>query len=241
MPQYLEKGVIRIFNREGKPVGTGFVVDEHLAVTCAHVAAAAQKNTPASVASRVRIQYQFDKSKQVAELVQLNTGLDDIAFLQLERIPDGVIPLKLAKAYGLNGHEYASLGYPGESGPVSNRRPLDRINGLVDATEPGQCQLLEIKGDEFYFGMSGSPVLDLVLDRVVGMVTSHRNLEHRNIVYAITADTIHKYWPELLIDETMIKLGVLPGMTRENRNNVREHLLYGLQASVTVVQSEAES
>ena len=41
MPVSLESSVIKILNAEGRVVGTGFVLTPALAVTCAHVIAAA--------------------------------------------------------------------------------------------------------------------------------------------------------------------------------------------------------
>jgi hypothetical protein len=46
MPEMLDRSLIRILDQYGDTVGTGFIVDEHLAVTCAHVVATSTGGAP---------------------------------------------------------------------------------------------------------------------------------------------------------------------------------------------------
>lgn len=191
MGQSLDNCVISILNNKEEKIGTGFIVSNGFAVTCAHVISASLSQ-PGDTISII-----FYKTEEIYKARVLHTGWsqsedDDIAFLRLIKIPEEAMPVKMAGASDSILHQYTSLGFPRLEGSNLARRPNGFINGLVSGF--GKNDLLEIKGDEIYLGMSGAPVLDVNIDRVVGMVSAYKNDTYTRIAYATPADTIEKYY-----------------------------------------------
>jgi hypothetical protein len=101
----LEQSVIRILNTPGAAVGPAFVVADRLAVICSHVVQVAG-STPDSP---IHIQFYRDASKQFAHDLQEGYSpvkVDDVAFLLLDQLPEGVAPVILGSALHNEDHRY---------------------------------------------------------------------------------------------------------------------------------------
>jgi hypothetical protein len=189
----LEKCVIRILNTKGNTVGTGFLLAPRLAVTCTHVVKSAD-GQPGSVL-QVGIVQPNTNSYPVHVLSAGWSETHDVAFLEFTETPGGLVPVRLGRAYGCEGHAYASLGFP-NLGPILATRPQAAINGLVPVENQGE--LLQLKGEEIKEGMSGAPVLDLTSGEVVGMINGYCD-DRTRLAYATPGETIAKLSPMKVI------------------------------------------
>ncbi len=187
----LQQSVIRILNPGGATVGTGFVVADHLAVTCMHIIRAAGSDS----GQPIEVQFLKDGSKQAALILPEGwSSSEDVGFLLLERLPTGIVPVVLGTANECAGHSYSALGcsrlmnyemswtHHDLNGifPVENRRPM-----------------LLCKGEKIEPGLDGAPVLDLHTNRVVGMLSKSRDSEHAGFAWATTSDTLVALKPTL--------------------------------------------
>ena len=212
----LEHSVIRIIGKDGKTTcGTGFLVAENIAVTCAHVIGVAGAK-PGSL-----IQIRFDGLSSihwasVAEEPHYSPPeLDDIAFVLLRDLPEGVTQLPLASAERCERHPYKCYGYPTNSDPADSHKAIGTVNGVVSAKDPGVRPVLVMVAEDWYHGMSGAPIYDEALRAVIGMVTKGRSLSKTQLGYATTADTIHFHNPQILFNERPIP-GLPPQGTLPN-------------------------
>jgi hypothetical protein len=190
-------------------VGTGFVISGNTAVTCAHVIDAAGSK-PGQI---VTIRFYETGEKVQVRVKRLGwspreRGHDDVAFLQLTALPEGINTVVLGTANDRQGHDYEAFGFT----PIrkddlqkANRRVSDRIAGVVDHLAGFKRPMLELDGKKIRGGMSGAPVLDTVANRVVGMVSEawddgpkrqHETTVSR-IAWATTADTLQALQPDL--------------------------------------------
>lgn len=200
MLQRLEQSVIRILNIQDKTVGTGFVVADHLAVTCAHVVQAAGSTYD----QPIRIRFYNGEIVQVAQVLRTgwsSASSDDVALLQLDHLPDGIVPVVLGSASQSEGHPYCAFGFTSLAG-YDNRKVNDTLDGTVSVKDKHKRPMLQLKGEEIDQGLSGAPILDTQTDRVVGMVSEYQDNARTRFAWATTADTLvdlHtalQLWPE---------------------------------------------
>jgi hypothetical protein len=186
--------VLRIIDNKGATLGTGFLITSDLIVTCAHVV----KSTLLFPGNIVRVQpYQYDDI-YIAQLYDYGYTLEskfDVAFLKLNTPITGFIPVRMADAeLAKPGATFTSLGFP-QSPIAVDHRPYGSIHGLVNAHSG--APLLEIEGNSIYRGMSGAPVLDQNLDRVIGMISQGWDDKYERIAYAIPAEIISQLYYEV--------------------------------------------
>jgi len=197
MAQELDRCIFRVLDGTGKTVGTGFVVPRTgdggaLGVTCALVVKFATEGRRPGAELRLQLYRGGDLTAQVLPGGWSDEEGDDTAFLLLDGLPAESVPVVLGGADDCIRHDFTSLGFPrytaGENAPASAARPSGVLNGTV--TSHGRRDLLEMIAESAEQGLSGAPVLDLDDDRVVGMVSNHRDMTHTRLVYAVTADTL---------------------------------------------------
>ncbi len=209
MAASLESGIIKILHPQGRAAGTGFVLTPTLAVTCAHVIAAAGGGP----GGKVIISF-YGKASEPAEekpdifletcqvpVIFFDTQAD-VAFLRLESLPEGAAPLELGRsAAGSDGQGFTSFGFAPVV-DIPERHAGGSLGGIVQApVSKGAAQnvpLLQLKGEMLAGGMSGAPVVNLETRRVVGMVCKVPYLHDlsKDFAYAIPVDTLWQLWPE---------------------------------------------
>jgi hypothetical protein len=199
MQNLIKNGIFRILNQFHNTIGTGFIVSDKLGVTCMHVIEYAGSKPGETILVRFPNE-NFKRYAKVDEDCFSPIAIDDIAFLIFDSLPEEVVILPLGKASNCNNHHYSSHGFPKN---ISGNSPSDErictgvIEGIVSAND-GKSDLLQITGEAMDYGMSGAPILDLVTQKVIGLVSQHQNLQYRKLIYAITTDTLIKYYPSLL-------------------------------------------
>jgi hypothetical protein len=211
MQDNLDQCVFSIHNDQKDIVGTGFFVANKVGVTCAHVIQKAC--TAAGRCVNIHC-FMHDKDRFYQPVVSPDgwsaVEKDDIAFLEFSEQPPGTTWLALTAAQDSLGHNYRSLGYP-QSDFVIERRADDLISGLVNRRGGGQY--LQMEGDEVDRGMSGAPVFDTELGKVVGMISLGQANSFTKLVYATPAETLQQHFPKLTLE--------FPILTLEDRRSYR--------------------
>jgi hypothetical protein len=164
-------------------VGTGIVVEPDRIITCAHVVEAALGRSPREAADK-KVEIHFPgiegrEPKSLHAIVDLCFREYDDDIISLKLI-DGSAPLgpdqlaKLGSADPSEGNPFRSYGYS----PTGNYQAT-RADGTIMGTieKPPDKVLLvdpvQLKSTDIDRGMSGSAVLDIERNLVVGLV-SHR-------------------------------------------------------------------
>lgn len=201
---HIENSTLRILRPDGKTVGTGFLVNPNLVVTCAHVVAAAE----AVDGDTIQVQC-TGSSEKLAGLVDPKLWRDvkreDVAFLRLESAPEGAAPLPLGMAqHSPPGSSFRSFGY-------ASAAEVQGIhaNGTVDGCLP-QPRLLQLQSPQANHGISGGPVFDEKRGVVIGMISSgHTELgRNQNTTFAIPCEQLFEICPEICPTETCPYLGL---------------------------------
>ncbi len=214
MPTSLESGVVKVLHPSGRAAGTGFVLTPTLAVTCAHVAAAAGSGPGQKLAiafygqalkpdgsSETRLDPVNEEPGRFLETCQvLASGWadpehGDVAFLRLDGLPDGAQPVELARsAFSCEGQPFTTFGFAPVA-DIPERRAQGSLLGIVQAPEG---PLLQLKANFLAGGMSGAPVLSLDSERVVGMVCKVPGpfQADADLAYAVPVDRLWQLWPE---------------------------------------------
>lgn len=178
-PEVLEASILRIRGGDGRPVGTGFLVAPHLALTCAHVVSAALGRHDGDPAPSADTAIEVDlplgpdpESAPAAAYVEYwepahPRGGGDIAVLRLPSPPAGGAPVRMAEARDVWSHPVRAFGFPaGRDQGVwhAGRLRARQASGLV------QFEQAAPEGYPISRGFSGGPVWDDELSAVIGIV-----------------------------------------------------------------------
>lgn len=192
----LEACVLRVCDKDGKTRGTGFLVSESLAVTCAHVI----DLCGAKPGDRVRIVFHATGQECEAEVLcgyWRPANADDVAFLRLlpegGPLPVGVTPVTLGMTRACNGHKMRVLGFPQLAGGYNVAWAEGELRGVVP--HPNKQPMLQMDARPIQRGMSGALVFDLTTQRVVGMVSEY--LPDAPLEWATTTETLQAICPDL--------------------------------------------
>jgi formylglycine-generating enzyme required for sulfatase activity/energy-coupling factor transporter ATP-binding protein EcfA2 len=213
MSHILEQSTLRILTPEGQTVGAGFIVAPGLAVTCAHVVAAA-KSGPGQT---VGVANARGEARQTADVLAEGWSpdtLNDLAFLRLRAADPGLVSVPLSSARDRDTHPYTSLGFPSDP-QYDGDTPLGELGGLIQSKVAGRADLLRIQGAEIRPGMSGGAVLDVQAAQVVGMICEFLDRDGARRAYALTADTICQSAPvDLVLEPPKGQTGLVVNVTQ---------------------------
>lgn len=189
MPHLIEPSILRIINAKGETIGTGFLVSETLAVTCAHVVLAASIDSE----NRIRIQFTSERKPVFATILDKYFDVDrDVAILQVDKVPAFITSLRLGRASESRlKNDLYTFGYAiaaGEQG-IGGLGTFIRQDG----------NFVQFRMHEADHGHSGAPLYDDKRGVVVGMVKKGKDTPGRNAetTYAISTETIWKVCPQL--------------------------------------------
>lgn len=207
MPQNLEVSLIRVCNADGETKGTGFVVSDNLAVTCAHVVEDSDSGPDQSVKVVFHANGVMCEAEVLSEFWR-SPDADDVAVLRLLEngvpLPNGVAPAVLGMNRASDGHAMRIVGF---STPADYEFDLveGRILGIV--SHPGKQQMLRLDVKQqlptredaeqkgIRVGMSGAPVFDLDTQRVVGVYNEF--LPETPLEWATTSEALFAICPQL--------------------------------------------
>ncbi|MGD9099691.1 MAG: trypsin-like peptidase domain-containing protein, partial [Anaerolineae bacterium] len=198
MGQDLRACVIQIHDANDVVWGSGFVLSDEVAVTCAHVVEDAGAG-PGELVSVAFVQAGESCLAEASADAWRPSDSGDVAILSLQgQLPDGVRPAVLASSEATQGHAFRALGYP-EIGDLQGLWAEGKILGPV--TDAQGTAMLQLDSQQVAEGMSGAPVLDIQTDRAVGMLTEtyvpDETLKFRDAAFATPTETIKRVWPAL--------------------------------------------
>ncbi|MGW3037431.1 tetratricopeptide repeat protein [Streptomyces sp. NPDC001178] len=192
----------------GPPIGGGVLVTDRHVVTCAHVAAPHGAH-PEPPPGPVFVSFQWAGTHDPVPAVVVADGWHpqdtkerrgDLAVLELQGpAPESAGPARLVSTRGGTfGHRFYVYGYP--EGHKEGGVPAD---GVVRG--PAGHEWIELEsgstlGHRLAPGFSGSPVWDLPLGGVIGVVAMRDKPvagQDPGTAYAIPVETIAGYWPPL--------------------------------------------
>ncbi|MER7762897.1 serine protease, partial [Streptomyces sp. NPDC097619] len=233
----------------GTVAGAGFLVGPGLLVTCAHVVA----NAGYGPGQRVPLSFPSWSGAGAGEVhgtVETDTwreaDAEDTAFLRLDAVPAGAVPLPLGIAEDCAQHPGVTYGFPrnarqgGHFGTVRIGRLLE---GAGD--EAGTVPLLQLsEANAVTEGFSGGPVLDEVTGLVIGMTTAitgaDRHGRGAEVAYATPARTLRALHPELAEHAVCPYPGLKPFTTEDaavfrGRATALEAVLAALRGPLRVI------
>ena len=179
-------------------VGTGIVIEPDRIITCAHVVQAALGRSPKDAADeKVEVHFPRVEGREPLSLHAVVDRCfrehdDDIIAL---RLVDGTAPLgpdqlpKLGSADPSEGNSFRSYGYS----PTGDRPATRAMGTIMGSVEPPEDKALlvdpiQLKSTDIDRGMSGSAVLDIKRNRVVGLVAERyypKDLIKPDLAYAV--------------------------------------------------------
>ena len=196
MAANLDACLLRVCDVQGETKGTGFVVTGRLAVTYAHVVEACG----GAPGGRVQVVFHVNGQGCAAEVLAdywQRREEDDLAVLSLmpegERLPDNVIPAVLGSTLACEGHAMRTQGFAA----LPSGYDFARADGYLRGVVPHASKRLMVQLDAHPVrpGMSGAPVLDLVTQRVVGIVSEF--LLNAPLEWATTSETLAAICPDI--------------------------------------------
>ncbi|MEA2500635.1 MAG: hypothetical protein QOD01_746 [Actinomycetota bacterium] len=235
MSDPIEAAIVRFRSPSGGVVGFGVLIDEHHVLTCAHVVNLALGRDKA-----------FPDPPSASDLLRLEFALLTESFEVPER--RARVDAWAAPGTPFEGRDVAGLALVGEALPVGARptclvgrgevstsvlvfgpvrgRP---IGGWVPATlrprvGPHRLQLDQVQERSFRAepGFSGSPVVDMVSRRVVGLFVATATGCDETDAYAIPVTTLIEVWPSVLGS-----IPTCPYMGLEAFGEAEAHLFFG--------------
>ena len=210
----LKAGTVRVIRSDSETTGAGFVVSENgLIATCSHVIqpeASQKKGEP----NPKRIHVIFCATgEQMAARVLLEfwrpADREDLAILQLEgELPTSVKPLPIGSSAGSGNHAFQTFGFP-ESGLKEGSYGDGHI---LNELPMQMTRVLQVSSPQVTPGFSGGPVLDMVTDRIVGMVTAiaapDKYGRMAETAYVTPSETLREICPQLMISDTPPYMGL---------------------------------
>ncbi len=193
--QNLLHSVLSVYDQNGDIVGTSFAFTKSgRVVTCAHVVIAAASNPN----NTIKLGF---LSSQLTATVQPEMWSPpeafDIAGLQLDEVISDIHPVMTEIEDNSNGHQFSSYGYP-KMGAIRGIWASGDIKGIVTN---GKQRLIQLSSPELAAGMSGSPILDINNNTVIGMLTSVYNPDkfgkNRDTAFAIAMSDMTKIIPDI--------------------------------------------
>lgn len=247
----LRLGIVRIIDRDGNTVGTGFLITSNgLIATCAHVIDEAQSGELISLvlynSSTGKETQEVRRARVQTEYVR-SASAEDVAILCLEGpLPKTFTPLPLGRSFNTQGSKFLSFGFP-------EARPEDGLLGeceVIGIVSEENTSLLQLRSKEISKGFSGAPIWDINRNAVIGMVTSiigtkKVSIANRSInvafdsdgrqmetAFATPVETLQKVCPLLQVSEECPYQG-LDIFTEE-----QAHFFYGRDAVIDKLESK---
>lgn len=199
--KHLESSIVRIKNNlKNQIVGAGFIIKnsyETIIVTCAHVVESAiSANLNAKeISELIWLEFPFCqkdswlKGKIVSFSKNYQDGSDDIAIIELlDPPPPNIKAVKMVIADSYYNHNFISFGflkgYEGSGRWIEGKLLLKNVTNLL------QCVGTSDFGYFVEKGFSGSPVFDLEVGGIIGMMVSTDTPLEAKTASIITIDQI---------------------------------------------------
>jgi formylglycine-generating enzyme required for sulfatase activity/S1-C subfamily serine protease len=198
MAEAHENSLIRILSTSGAPVGTGFLLSEIQAVTCAHVVAQALRQPLTDDMPAAALTFDFPllaPGQLLTVRAFLWDSALDVAVLQITGdLPAGAQPASLVQSPDLWKHDFRAFGFPGgfPNGVWASGRILGR-------EASGWFQIEDTKQTGYFVqpGFSGGAVWDEALGGVVGLVVAADTREETRAAFLLPVERLAERFPDL--------------------------------------------
>ncbi|WP_369246754.1 trypsin-like peptidase domain-containing protein [Streptomyces sp. R41] len=213
--------VAQILGPDGRVAGAGFLVDEGVLVTCAHVVQAAGGGP----GEQVRLSFPHVEGADGVEghvLDELWRAPDDedVAFIRLSGASAGMRTLPLGSAEGSRGHQVRSFGFPAQA-PPDGHFGFGVAGALLPASDGTGAHLQLTAANDLTTGFSGGPVLDEVTGLVIGMLTEIAAPDEyergQGIAYVTPTQVLREILPELAEQDVCPYRGLEPFTAEQAR------------------------
>jgi formylglycine-generating enzyme required for sulfatase activity len=198
MTQAHENSILRILSLTGEPVGTGFLISENRAMTCAHVVTAALRMPLMGEMPAFEISLDFPLLAPghllTARAFLWDSALD-VAVLEITgALPAGTQPAGLVNSPDLWKHDFRAFGFL--HGFPNGVWASGRILGQ-EAT--GWYQIEDTKQTGYFVqpGFSGGAVWDDALGGVVGLVVAADTREETRAAFLLPAERLTERFSDL--------------------------------------------
>jgi V8-like Glu-specific endopeptidase len=231
-----KNAIARIYNKNGKVIGAGFLVSQYHLLTCDHVVKTAldiKNNIQESPDGIIELDFPLIASGQKlkAKVVfwqPVNPGQSkediaglDIAGLQIEEtLPMGVSPIKLVTTSDYWQHKFRIFGFPQghDTGVWADGELRD-----VQANRWIQIEAIKVPGYQIEPGFSGSPIWDETLQGVVGMaVAAEKKREGVKAAFMIPTTVLVEAWSFLNQSIQQPSINSSPSLSRVQEIKARE-------------------
>jgi WD40 repeat protein len=210
----LKAGTVRVIRSDSETAGAGFVVSENgLIATCSHVIQPeASQKTVEPRPEKVHVIFCATGEQMAARVLPefwRPADREDVAILQLEgELPTFVKPLPIGSSAGSGNHAFQTFGFP-ESGLKEGSYGDGHI---LNELPMQMTRVLQVSSPQVTPGFSGGPVLDMVTDRIVGMVTAiaapDKYGRMAETAYVTPSETLREICPQLKISDTPPYMGL---------------------------------
>lgn len=189
-----EQSIIRVFNINKRPIGSGFLVTPNLIITCAHVVQSASSSIDLGSEVLVDFPLTANKTQVIGKLIFFDLTRD-IACLEVKEVPQmEIVPAAMIIADNLWGHEFRAFGFPNghEEGVWSS-------GVLRGFTGQGWLQIEDIKESGYTIqpGYSGGPVWDHQLRSVIGIIVAAETERSTKAAFCVPARELVNIYPAL--------------------------------------------
>ncbi|MEU1457244.1 nSTAND1 domain-containing NTPase [Streptomyces avermitilis] len=206
--------ICQVLTEDGTTAGTGFLVGEGVAITCAHVVDLARQGRGGRV--RVRFPHLADAPEVVGHVLASGwrpAQAEDVAVLNFDTPPADAQPVKLGSAAGSRGHPVFSFGFPSQ-GPRGGHFGYGVAGALLPPDSRAGVLLQLTSANDLTTGFSGGPVIDEVTGLVIGMVTAitaaDRQSRGLGIAYATPTQVLRDVLPEVVEHDVCPYRGLEP-------------------------------
>jgi hypothetical protein len=194
----IASGLVRVWDKDGREAGAGFLISARTIVTCAHVAALAlgvSEEDLSSSQGSLTVDFALlpgaagiKLPARVASVPSVpgSAGvMADVTVLALDgEPPGGAAPLRLSGDREIRHHPFRTFGFPS----ISADNNGDWAEGIIEGV--GSAGLLQMRGTSrqgrrVQRGFSGAPVWDTEIRQVVGMVVKADRMGDDRVAYAI--------------------------------------------------------
>ncbi len=191
----LNRGLVRIFNRHGQPVGAGFLVAGNRILTCAHVVSAALGSRDLSGQLSLDFPLLTAGTRLQAAILPIRAfddgAVNDLALLELlENPPAGAAPLTLARKPAAWGQPFRVCGFP-----VGREDGAWATGVLRGPISDGRIQIEDTKSTGYPIqpGFSGSPIWDETTHTALGLVVAADTEPGVKAAFTIPAKELEKF------------------------------------------------
>ncbi|MFE0693635.1 trypsin-like peptidase domain-containing protein [Streptomyces sp. NPDC058869] len=210
--------VVQVLDGTGDVAGAGFLADEGVVVTCAHLVQTAGYGP----GDEVKVRFPHLPSAPVVSGVVLAEAwrapeAEDVAALRMANVPVSARPLALGAARGSKGHPVSTFGFPTQAPEFGHFGGGTAVDMLPTARMGTQLQLT--CANDLTTGFSGGPVVDDMTGLVIGMVTAITAPDPygrgQGIAYATPAEVLREVVPGLVEQRICPYPGLEPFIAQE--------------------------